>query len=393
MPNRLRPLDTLLLGIFLMSLSAAFVWLEEGTRYEESQRRQLNVNLQVSSKGKKKHTFKILQLADMHFGEDSWTDWGNEQDANTFNVLKSVIPAEKPDLIVLSGDQLTANNIDQNATAVYRNICEHLKKYSIPWAMIYGNHDDAPLERPGEEENTIIKTPAKTSREDLYHVDHSFAPLSLTQMGPKELFGTSNYILDVHEPGSDQKVTLQLLFLDTGGGSLPKQLESNQVQWFQNQRKGKPGKDIPMLAFQHIPTKEFTYDGDKCDGLQDDNVDDIEQDPKMVDALVSDGNVQLLAVGHNHGNDYCCSYSKMHLCFGRHSGYGGYGRWERGARIYEVQIKGKSDIVDTEDTDSDEKGPQLKWKSWVRMEDGDIDDEYSPFDDDDEEDGSWWGNW
>lgn len=401
MQRQSRPFDILLFALCLSALLASIVWLQAGRipGGEEFQGRRLE--LQLSSGP---HTLKIMQLTDMHFGEDSWTDWGPRQDANTFKVLESIIPEEKPDLIVLSGDQLTANNIDKNATDVYRNVCKHLAKYKTPWAMIFGNHDDAPLEKPGEEEGTLLVTPAKTSREQLYEVDHSFAPLSLTEKGPTSLFGTSNYILNVDAPGGGKEVGLQLLFLDTGGGSLPKQLESNQVNWFHQHRK----KDIPMIAFQHIPTKEFVHDGDRCEGLHDEDVDHIVKDPKMVDVLAKDGNVQFLAVGHNHGNDYCCSYKDMHLCYGRRTGYGGYGTWERGARVYEIEIqpdrgekkkeqeekkeKGTDAEVD-EDTDEDkeeDKAPPVKWKSWVRLESGDIKEEYNPFE---EKDTGWFGDW
>ena len=32
-------------------------------------------------------------------------------------------------------------------------------------------------------------------------------------------------------------------------------------------------------------------------------------------------------VGHDHGNDWCCPHGTMIVCFGRHTGYGGYGRY------------------------------------------------------------------
>jgi hypothetical protein len=64
------------------------------------------------------------------------------------------------------------------------------------------------------------------------------------------------------------------------------------------------------------------------------------------------GDVQAVFVGHNHGNDYCGTYADMLLCYGRHTGYGGYGNWERGARIIEIQ--------------------QDPWEinTWIRFEDG-----------------------
>lgn len=40
--------------------------------------------------------FKIAIFADLHFGEDSWTDWGPRQDENSVNVMSKVLDAETP---------------------------------------------------------------------------------------------------------------------------------------------------------------------------------------------------------------------------------------------------------------------------------------------------------
>ena len=336
-------------------------------------------------------SFKILQLTDIHLGEATFTDWGPEQDRKSLLVLDSVIPAEKPDLIVLSGDQLTANNVGQkNATSYYSLLGNHLSKYGIPWCLIFGNHDDAPFEFRLAN-GTLIKTPAKTSRAELLAVDRQF-PLSLTQPGPKDVFGSSNYVLTVQLPStwwnhsiaerqSSEPVALQLIFLDSGGGALPMQLERNQIDWFRKEHRA----NIPGVAvFQHVPSKDFAYDGTVCQGLHDDPVDSIiQQDPGIIDVLQKAENVLWLGVGHDHGNDFCCptttnssssnnntdahSTSSLHLCFGRHSGYGGYGKWDRGARIYEVELKRLTALSEKTAT---------SWKSWVRMESGDVVDHY-----------------
>ena len=39
------------------------------------------------------------------------------------------------------------------------------------------------------------------------------------------------------------------------------------------------------------------------------------------------GHVRGVFVGHDHGNDWCCPHGTMIVCFGRHTGYGGYGRY------------------------------------------------------------------
>lgn len=65
--------------------------------------------------------------------------------------------------------------------------------------------------------------------------------------------------------------------------------------------------------------------------------------------------VQAVFVGHNHGLDWCCPYENLHLCFARHTGYGGYGTWTRGTRLLEVV-----------------KEPTLQIRTWVKLEDGTV---------------------
>jgi predicted phosphodiesterase len=368
-PDRLQ---FLLGGVFLaLFISIAVISTRHTTRSIDSLNKPWRLEFHATQSTTTSLSFKILQLADIHLGENYWEDWGPVQDIKTWHVLDSVILAEEPDLIVLSGDQLTANNVDENATAFYRLLGERLSYYGYPWALIFGNHDDAPLENKLPN-GTIVKTVTKTSRQQLLAVDQEF-PLSLTQSTPG-IFGTSNYELNIHYPSSyqnngDYDVAFQLFFLDTGGGTLTEQLEQNQIDWFLKTHR----RDVLGAAvFQHIPTAEFVYDGAICRGLHDNGNYPVENDPGIVKVLQESGNVKWLAVGHLHGSDFCCSTdgdNDLHLCFGRHSGYGGYGSWDRGARIYELQLNIGS-------TMSEEAA--IEWRSYVRMENSSVIDRYEP---------------
>lgn len=44
----------------------------------------------------KSSTFKIALFADLHFGENAWTDWGPFQDTNSQAVMSAVLDREKP---------------------------------------------------------------------------------------------------------------------------------------------------------------------------------------------------------------------------------------------------------------------------------------------------------
>lgn len=317
--------------------------------------------------------FKVLQITDIHLGENSWTDWGPEQDRKTWLVLESVILSEAPDLIVLSGDQITANNIFKNATVYYRQLGRFLSRYNTPWAMIFGNHDDMDFEVPDGTNKTI---PHKYSRKDLLRVDQSF-PLSLSQAGPSNVFGTTNYVLNIYL--SDGKTAAaQIYLLDSGGGSLPQQVDESQIQWLEQQIEksmslSSASSPLPALAFQHIPPGD---DGlQNCQGYQGEGIAGLEFNAGIMETLSKyDDRFIFLAVGHNHGNDCCCQYqsSSLELCFGRHSGYGGYGNWSRGSRVYELTFQQQSN------SGTEEQTATMSWKSWVRLESGEIIDQVSP---------------
>jgi hypothetical protein len=313
-------------------------------------------------------TFQIMQITDIHLGEAEDTDWGPLQDEKTFRLLARMLDEyETPDLLVLGGDQLTANNCLYNCTEYYKILGDFLSQYSIPWATIMGNHDDLDFElSDGDRGSGNYTIPHTYTRRELLAVDQAF-PLSLSRAGPIDVTGVSNYILDVLLEDSavqSTELALQIYFLDSGGGSIPEEIDDSQVKWL---RDHVILEDVPAIAFQHIPTNAHEYDRDVCMGYQGDNVEEIRYDGGIVAAMAESGRFHFLAVGHNHGNDYCCPYrggidSKddagpdLYFCFGRHSGYGGYGTWQRGVRMYELLV--------TEE-DEDRRKKKFNWRTWV----------------------------
>ena len=415
------------------------------------------------------HSFKVVQLTDLHYGEDPYTDWGPAQDINTTRLIRAILQLEQPiDLIIVSGDQITANNINGNATAYYEQLCQLLEEYTVPYAFIFGNHDDAAYEvpptsstNPQDGEDIPAPMPNTTLRQELMdyivHRTSTKSYLSLSQAGPDHIDGVSNYVLNVYNTyagvpsrsnsrsncGSDdnhdtRNVVLQILLLDSGGGSMPEEIVHNQLVWYQQQRLSyttrMPGDQgttstayVDAIAFQHIPTQQFRYvtsdinNADNaynnnnppfCHGMNGENgIAPLQYDASHeIEFLhANDTSLHFLAVGHNHGNSYCCRSSDtttttidntallssttttpttiattaastshqvpLHLCFGRHSGYGGYGSWDRGARVYELTLRDDDD--DQSKTAS--SNTRVTWKSWVRLENGTMTDIYEPF--------------
>jgi predicted MPP superfamily phosphohydrolase len=134
------------------------------------------------------NVFKILQLADLHWGEYLGTDKGKEQDYKTANAIRVYLETEQPDLVVLSGDQTSSDFMVNNARENHGQVLSAMQNVNpdIQWCTVMGNHDDHPFEvvKDGEIAKEI---PNKTSRKELLEYD---AQLDGSYTKPSEL---SNY--------------------------------------------------------------------------------------------------------------------------------------------------------------------------------------------------------
>jgi hypothetical protein len=347
-------------------------------------------------------TFQISIFEDLHFGENAWDSWGPQQDINSVKVINSVLDRESPDLVVLNGDLITGDNAFlENATIYIEQIVGPLLERNLPWASAYGNHDH----------QYNLSADALLAHEQRF-------PNSLTQkMVQDPQAGTSNYYLPVYDDNCTVTSTctplLLLWFFDSRGGArfqttnssgaqigLENWVDVSVVNWFQQTNAALVNayqKTIPSLAFVHIPpyaSLAFQRTGVHPHPHYEPGInDDVPLAPQAqgwcADGVTNDGSCEyggqdgpfmaalagvpgLVAVfsGHDHGDTWCWRWDSLlpnmtvagpargvNLCFGQHSGYGGYGNWERGARQVRVQ---REQMV---------KGV-LEAESWVRLEGG-----------------------
>lgn len=322
-------------------------------------------------------TFKIALFADLHFGEDSSGDWGPLQDVNSVKVMSTVLDKERPDFVIYLGDVITANNIlIENASLYWDLAISPTRGRNIPWASVFGNHDDAAFEWPMEWFSSTgippISCPAENSsggepcsfrgtpRVELMRNEIRNL-LSYSRSGPRNLWpSVSNYVLQLSSSDDHELPVAFMYFFDSGGGSYPEVISSAQAEWFRRKSQEiNPDSRIPEIIFWHIPSKAYKKVAPKfharkhCVGsIFMESVAPQEAEMGMMKLLEERPSVKAVFVGHNHGLDWCCPYKKMWLCFARHTGYGGYGDWPRGARILEI------------------KQQPFSLKSWIRMEDG-----------------------
>ncbi|KAH9618118.1 hypothetical protein KSS87_011172 [Heliosperma pusillum] len=280
------------------------------------------------------------------------------------------------DFVVYLGDVITANNIaTANASRYWDMALSPTIERGIPWASVFGNHDDALFEWPLEWFSASgippLYYPSAISEEDrsskgtsrLELMDHEIDgnKLSFSVKGPKKLWpSVSNYVIRISSSHDSKTPVAYLYFLDSGGGSYPEVISNSQVIWFNNtSQELNPHARVPEIIFWHIPSRAYNNVAPSgkitkpCVGsISKERVAPQESEFGIMKALEARPSVQAVFVGHNHGLDWCCPYNKLWLCFARHTGYGGYGNWAKGARILEITEKPFSLV------------------SWIRMEDG-----------------------
>ncbi|XP_074557834.1 putative inactive purple acid phosphatase 16 isoform X1 [Curcuma longa] len=326
--------------------------------------------------------FKIALFADLHYGENAWTDWGPAQDDNSDRVMSAVIDAEDPDFVIYLGDVITANNLPiPNASLYWDRALSLTRNKWKPWSTVLGNHDDALFEWPSEwfsatgiPQVNCPKTNVPfsgdtdcsfkgTTRIELISTEINNNVLSHTTSGPKTLWpSVSNYVLRVSSCNDTMPPVVFFYFLDSGGGSYPEVVSKAQAKWFKRQSKRiNPNASIPEVIFWHIPSRAYQKVAPvttmqihaPCVGsINKEKVAPQKAEWGIMDILVSRASVKAVFAGHNHGLDWCCPHKSLWLCFARHTGYGGYGNWSRGSRIISI-VEQPFSIT-----------------SWIRMEDG-----------------------
>ncbi|XP_020590077.1 probable inactive purple acid phosphatase 16 isoform X2 [Phalaenopsis equestris] len=222
-------------------------------------------------------SFKIALFADLHYGENAWDEWGPLQDVKSDRVISNVLDNETPDFVIYLGDVITANNLPTpNASLYWAQAISPTRNRGIPWATLFGNHDDAFFEWPLDWFSMVgipgVNFPTETwsagekdfsfrgtTRIDLMKMEILKNPLSHSQIGPTELSpSVSNYILQISSSTNPKSPSVFLYFFDSGGGSYPEVISYAQVKWFQEQSQTiNPYSRVPELIFWHIPSQAY----------------------------------------------------------------------------------------------------------------------------------------
>jgi len=280
-------------------------------------------------------TFTIVQFTDLHLHDN------REANERTLALMAQVLESEQPDFAVLTGDIIAGRSCSDPA-ATFLEAVRPLEERAVPWAAVFGNHDD---------EGTA-------SREELLAAQR-LCRYGLTQRGPAQIAGVGNFTLDVHSSKGSDDAAAVLYFLDSGsyapegvGGYA--WIQPSQVEWFRRTAGAKGAR--PGLVFFHIPLPEYEtlWQTGDCLGSKHEPVCCPRVNSGLFLAMLEAGTIRGVFVGHDHVNDFEGDHFGIRLCYGRAGGYGTYGRegFPRGARVIRLHERAGD------------------FETWLRLDDG-----------------------
>lgn len=300
--------------------------------------------LKFNSDGK----FKIMQIADIQEEVNVSPD--------TLRLLTLATEREKPDLIVLTGDQIHGispsyftGNAEQKVRKVIDTIVSPFVEAGIPFAVTFGNHD----------RQAGLSNAEQADIYNSYEYCISGEAASDTDKGTFRLpvYSDDRHIFDIYLIDSNGQ--------SVSGGYMP--VSEEQLEWFRAEREKamENGEYTRGIVFQHIPVPEYynvlkkvkfgtkgaveafrTHKGEfytlpgeikNKGGFMGESPAVPDRNSGEFDVLLEKGNILALTVGHDHINSFATDCKGMKLIYTQCAGFNVYGpHLKRGVRIIEL---------------------------------------------------------
>lgn len=274
----------------------------------------------VVLKKEKGKDFVVLNITDTHFSDYDYRAF------TAFDVeakIKTLVASVKPDLITVSGDIVCTDSTYYSI----RRITDLFESFGIPWAPMFGNHDDE----------------GNCDRSFLADIMMS-APNCVMQKGDPEM-GVGNYVINIAEENEDGSLNVveALVIMDCRAPDRQKQIE-----WFGWVAEGtnritESSAEISIVT--HIPLAEYQYAYDAArdseseswrEGFNaygeahesicyDNGPDGIPALEGLFDTMKESKTAKYVFCGHEHLNNFSIEYEGIRLTYclkvGMGSGY------------------------------------------------------------------------
>lgn len=288
-------------------------------------------------------TFKILNISDIQDQADLLTI--------TADFMKAAIEAEQPDLIILTGDNISGNSIAESKTEkAIRSVMDVLDPYGIPVAIVFGNHDEE----------------SGMSKEAQMAIYNSYSS-SISYDEGEALWGCGTYNIPIYSSTDDSDIVFNCWLFDSGSNDETgayDHVKQDQLDWYKAKsaelKAANGGENVPSIAFQHIIVPEIFEALDEVDASTEGA---IAKNGKYYvlpatakegsimgeapcpsgtnggeyDAFLECGDVLAVVSGHDHTNSFVIPYKGIDIINTPTCGFRSYGLSEsRGIRVFEL---------------------------------------------------------
>ena len=286
--------------------------------------------------------FKVLRLTDLHFCGGFLSA---EKDKKAINAVAAMVAAEKPDLVIVTGDISfavpwygTINN------AYAHEFAKHLfERLGVYWTIALGNHDSEAYNFHG-----------RAAVAKMYEDDS--LKYCLFDRGPENIFGEGNHYINVKN--SDGLITRSLIMMDTNAYTdedpfgikwIYDRIHDDQMEWYSdvvarnNAHNAALGskETVKSSLFVHIPISvvKTSYDAYLANGRAD--TEDVKyvsghdgepapvvwgpsSEDGVIEKLVALGSTDGVFYGHDHLNNFTLEYRGIMLSYGYSIDYSAY---------------------------------------------------------------------
>lgn len=302
-----------------------------------------------------KNTFRILQVSDPQ-------DLKYVRPAMT-EMLDKAYDTLKPDLVVFTGDNILGNHLldarfgsrqvaeGKQATIISMKVAlSHILKpvnmRGIPFAMVYGNHDD-------------MNPVTKDEQMDIYRSYH----YCMQGNTADKSVDCDTYVVKIYK---GNELVYALYMVDSAWqdekGKCYTQIKPETVQWFIETNAEL--KDVPAIVFTHIPLKQqkmltekctpydrgavtdghgntYRLDKTKALGYMGETISALDDDCGLFDELVKAGNIKAIVTGHDHRNCFTGTYKGITFIQSGAASFRCYGTTNtRGVRVIDINTDG-----------------------------------------------------
>lgn len=303
--------------------------------------------------------FIVLNLSDPQLGDAEWEEGHIGRRILTHTVTE-LVNRVKPDLITISGDMAWAGQ-----SAAYEAMADFLDGFEIPWAPVWGNHDN---QGGPEFINQVVESFSKRK-------------YFLYEKGEESL-GNGNFVIGIEEDG---RIVEGIIMIDTHDRAPYTDKEGNtsqvwakmipeQIDWYKQQVHALSEKGcndtvmimhIPIYAYRWAFEAAFRKDISKDNaayemflsgecwneeykdtvGVGLEGICSYPAEDSVFDAITELNSTKHVIAGHDHVNNWMIRYKDVRLIYSLKTGPGCY--WDarlNGGTVIQVTSNGASEV-------------------------------------------------